>query len=349
MTKIRIAMIVNSNIYSGLEKVTSEIMLELKNEYEFVYVTKAGTVVERFEELGLNYYLIKRVSVKEIKRFINDWKPDIIHAHDFTASTIVSLCGFKNFVSHLHNNPPWLSRICLNSFAYLYFGVCAKKILIVSEAVKDEFIFGKIIKNKCENVSNPISFGEIRNYLPKEKNIKYDICCVGRVTQPKNPLLFLSVIKELYQKLPDIKVCWVGNGELLGECRKYISDYGLENTVQFLGYRKNPYEIMAQSRIFMLTSAWEGFGLVAFEALCLGLPCVVSNVGGLVDIVDNSCGYLCESDNDFISAAKGLLLNKDLYTEMSAAAEEKAKKLDNKENYMQHIANIYDELLGEKR
>lgn len=349
MEKTRIAMIVNSNIYSGLEKVVSEIMIELRDKYEFIYVTKDGPVVERYEELGLNYYLINKVSVKEIKRFINKWKPDIIHAHDFTASTIVSICGFKNFISHLHNNPLWLNKICINSFAYLYFGFRAKKILIVSDSVKREFIFQKFISKKFENINNPISVKDVRSNLFKGKSIKYDICCVGRVTTQKNPLRFLSILERIREKLPGVKACWVGDGELLDECEKFIKDHGLENTVHFLGYKKNPYEVMNQSKIFMLTSAWEGFGLVAFESLCLGVPCIVSNVGGLSNIVDNSCGYLCKNDLDFINAAQELLLNETLYTRMSVSAEDRAKDLDNKDNYMRRIANIYEELLEEKQ
>lgn len=114
MSKKKIAMIVNSNIYSGLEKVTAEIMNYLDDKYEFVYVTKNGPVVDRIKEMNLDYYLVEDISVKNIKKFIKEWKPDIIHAHDFKASTIVAICGFKNFIAHLHNNPLWIKKICAN-------------------------------------------------------------------------------------------------------------------------------------------------------------------------------------------------------------------------------------------
>lgn len=346
--KPKIAMIVNSNIYSGLEKVASEIMMDLKSNFEFIYVTKNGPVVDRFKELGQEYYLIDEVSVKEIKQFIKEWNPDIIHAHDFRASTIVALCGFNKFISHLHNNPLWIKKLNSNSLAYLLFGIKAKKVLIVSDSVKNEFIFHNLIRNKYKCIGNPLSRRNIVDSITEDSEKKYDLCCVGRVEEQKNPFRFISVVKELTINKPDIKACWVGEGSLKQQCNDYIVKSNLEKNIEFLGYKKNPYQVMNQSRIFMLTSDWEGFGLVAFEALSLGLPCVVSSVGGLTDIVDDSCGYLCSNQQDFGDSVNKLLNDKILYEKMVNSAIEKSKQLDNRKDYMEEIASIYYELLGEK-
>lgn len=346
--KPKIAMIVNSNIYSGLEKVTSEIMLDLRVDFDFIYVTKNGPVVDRFKELGLKYYLIGAVSVKEIKQFIKEWEPDIIHAHDFRASTIVALSGYNNLISHLHNNPLWIRKINSNSLAYLLFGIMVKKILIVSESVKNEFVFNKILNKKYKCIGNPLSRKNIIDSITSDLEKKYDLCCVGRVEEQKNPNRFLMVVKKLALSKPDIKACWVGEGSLKQQCVEYILENNLENNIEFLGYKKNPYQVMNQSRIFMLTSDWEGFGLVAFEALCLGVPCVVSKVGGLTNIVDDTCGYLCSNQQEFVDSVNKLLNDKILYEKMVHSAIEKSKKLDNRKEYMEEIAAIYCEMLGEK-
>lgn len=343
--KKKVAMIVNSNIYSGLEKVASEIMIDLSSDYEFIYVTKDGPVVERIKELDLNYYLVDDISIKSLKNFIKEWEPDIIHAHDFKASTIVAMCGFENFIVHLHNNPLWLRKICINSFAYLFFGIRAKIILGVSDSVNSEYIFHRFIENKFINIGNPLSVNEIYEKVTRNTAKKFDVCCVGRIEEQKNPLRYLEIIKELKSKRNNIKACWVGEGSLIQECKEYIKKNDLEDNVFFLGYMKNPYEIMNESKIFMLTSSWEGFGLVAFEALCFGLPCIVSNVGGLKSVIDESCGFFCEKNKDFICATEDLLNDAEQYGSMSLAAFEKAKRLDNRKTYMQNIASIYKEIL----
>ena len=136
---------------------------------------------------------------------------------------------------------------------------------------------------------------------------KYDICCVARLTEQKNPMKFLDVLYSIKKSKSDVKAVWVGEGSLEVEVKKRIYELGLADNVEMVGFQKNPYKYMACSKIFMLTSDWEGYGLVAFEALTLGLPCIVSNVGGLPKIVDDSCGMLCNKAGDFVHEAIELL------------------------------------------
>ena len=115
----------------------------------------------------------------------------------------------------------------------------------------------------------------------------------------------------------------------------------MNNNIDFVGFQKNPYSYMIQSKIFMLTSDWEGYGLVAFEALTLGLPCVVSNVGGLPKIVDNECGKICRDNEDFIKECLSLLNNNALMEKKTNNAIEKSMHMDNFDNYIFELKSIY--------
>ena len=116
----------------------------------------------------------------------------------------------------------------------------------------------------------------------------------------------------------------------------------MNNNIEFVGFKKNPYKYMVKSKIFMLTSDWEGYGLVAYEALTLGLPCIVSNVGGLPNIVDNECGKLCNSNEDFIEETINLLSNSKIYNLKNKRALKKSELLENKEEYINKIKEIYN-------
>lgn len=335
--------IVNSKIYSGLEKVACDIITNPDYEYNGIYVTQSGPVVDILKERNINYELIKKVNRKEINRVIKKYKPDIIHAHDFTAGVISSMCK-KNIklIEHLHNNCPWLKLPGIKSLSFLYAGLRADKILTVSDSIEKEFIFSRFIKKKIICIGNPINTQEIIgkiNGLKREK--KYDICCVARLTEQKNPFKFVEIIKELVQENPHIKAVWVGDGELKESVIKKINDESLENNIELVGFQKNPYIYMAESNVFLLTSDWEGFGLVAVEALTLGLPSVVSNVGGLKEIVDNKCGKLCVHDNDYVIEIKKLLSDINYYEKKSKKALEKSKRLDNITQYINKINDIY--------
>ncbi len=287
--KKKIIFPINSKIYSGLESVAINIIENLNGKFDFVYVTQDGPIVDVLEEKMIDYYIIDKMSVKEIRKCVRELKPDIIHAHDYKASCICALAKINlPIISHLHNNSPWIKTLHPYSFLYLYSSKRFEKILTVSDSIEKEYIFSNIIKNKIENISNPISRKQILDKVSVNDEKKYDICFVGR-----------------------------------------------------LGYKKNPYKYMNQSKIFCLTSKWEGFGLVAFEALTLGIPCVVSSVGGLVDIVDKECGYLVNKDEEFINSIISLTYNKEEYYNKSIKSKQKATKLENIDKYCKRINDLY--------
>ena len=335
--------IVNSNKYSGLEKVACDIISNPNYEYNGIYVTKDGPIVEALKSRKIKYEIITKVSVKELNRVIKKYHPEIIHAHDFTASVISAVCK-KNIklIEHLHNNCPWLKNIGIKSLAFLYAGIRADKIITVSESIEKEFVFSKYISKKILCIGNPINTKEIIEKLDGQKfEKKYDVCCVARITEQKNPIKFISIIKKLTKTNNNLKAIWVGDGELKGKMIKEIKKEGLERNIKLVGFKTNPYTYMAQSKVFLLTSDWEGFGLVAAEALTIGLPCIVSNVGGLPNIVDTSCGKLCTSDDDFIYEIQELLSNNNYYLTKSKNALKKSAELNNINEYIKKINSIY--------
>ena len=336
--------IVNSKIFSGLESVACDIITSnLKEKYRFIYVTQKGPIIETLTEKNIDYEIIKKLNIKEMKRVIKKYHPIIIHAHDFTASVVCSAVKRDiPLIEHLHNNSPWLKKISINSIAFLYAGLRADKILTVSESIENEYIFSEFIKNKIECIDNPISREKILSKVKEFDYDKiYDICCVARITEQKNPYRFLEILSEIKKEKNNIKAVWVGDGELKFDVLKKVDELELNNNIDFVGFQKNPYSYMIQSKIFMLTSDWEGYGLVAFEALTLGLPCVVSNLGGLPKIVDNECGKLCRNNEDFIKECLNLLNNNAIMEKKIKNSIEKSMRIDNFDNYILKLKSIY--------
>lgn len=340
--------LVSSNIYSGLEKVASCIINNLNKDYEMVYVTREGPVLEQLKKLNIKYFIIKKMSVKEIKRVINELKPDLIHAHDYRASCIASLTKTNiPIISHLHNNSPWLKTFHPYSFFYLISSFEFKKILIVSKKIQEEYIFSKYINNKYLCVNNPLNRNDILKKVNEKEIIKYDICCVGRLTKQKNPEKFIKIIYELKKDYPDIKAVWVGTGELYDKCLKLVKKYNLESNIDYVGFQDNPYKYMKESKIFMLTSRWEGYGLVLFEALTLGLPCVVSKTLELPYLIDSKIGFICDKEKEYILGVKDLLNDNIKYKLFSKNSLLKSKELENHDIYIKKIKELYESIFKE--
>ena len=347
--KKKIMFIMPNKGYSGAEKVVIQIIENLKNKYEFIYVSEPGEINQYLQDRNIRHIKTKkRLDKNEIEEIVKKEKPNILHTTDYRASTITSFINTKiPIISHLHNNPPWLKNLNKNSIVYLLASKKFKKILTVSNSIEREYIFSKLIKNKIENISNPISRREILDNISNNKTDKiYDICFVARLCKQKDPIRFVDIIEKIKDIIPNISVIMIGEGSLNEEVKQYIIEKKLSDTINLLGFKKNVYEYMNESKIFCLTSKWEGFGLVAFEALTLGMPTYVTPVGGLVDIVDNDCGYLCNTDEEFINEMISVLKDKKKYQITSNKAIEKSKKLDNIEEYMSKLGKIYQDLMS---
>lgn len=337
--------LVNSNIYSGLEKVVIDIIEALKDKFEFYYACKDGPILEILREKNIKRIKINKICKKELIRIEKEYKPNLIHAHDYTATLFCGLFIKKTMIiSHLHNNSPWIKKF-LHPYSWAFL-IATKnkkinKILTVSDSIEKEYIFSKYIKNKIEMIGNPISVQKITSQVPSNLNKIYDICFVGRLTEQKNPIGFINIINEIKKEIPNIKAIMLGDGELRKKCENLVNELNLTRNIEIIGFRKNVYTYMAQSKVFCLPSKWEGFGLVTFEALSLGLPCIVSNVGGLPGIVNDNCGKLCNNNEEYVQEIILLLKNDLEYSKKKLQALDNAKKLDNSNSYYKNLEIIY--------
>lgn len=340
-SKPTILHVVGSNVFSGLEKVAFGIIKNLGDSYNFVYVTKDGSIRQKLEEENIDFALIKSVTPSEIKRVVKKYNPVLIHAHDYRASCMSAIAAGKTpVISHLHANPTWIKEINKQSILYSICGKKYKKVLTVSDIIGEEFKLKNSFKNKIECVSNPFSAEEVVKKVAVNPNDKkYNICCVGRLEEPKDPFLFCEIVEELRKDFPKIKAVWVGEGPYRQEVERIIKSKQLDNNIELAGFQNNPYNYMAQSKVFMLPTKWEGFGLAAIESMALGLPAIVSGVGGLRFIVNDKCGRTCITNSDFLEAYKSINSNLHKYSDN---ASERAKELDNSKTYNGQIKAIYE-------
>lgn len=344
----KVLFITNSSSLSGTEKVVLKISSKLSKKYQFIYVlVGTGNMQKILTDMNIEYITVKKLSLKVLSNVIKKEKPNIIHAHDFRASFLASFFNKKaTIISHIHQNPNWLHKFSLEALIFLFSSLKSKNVLIVSNSIKDEYIFSKLIEKKIINISNPVSCDDIYNKVDSVKKInerEYDLCYVGRLVSVKRVDRLINIVYQLKKQYPKIRCMIVGDGNLLSDLKKKVNDLNLDKNIIFCGFQFNPYQYLNNSKIFCLTSKWEGYGLVAFEALTLGLPVVATNVGGLKEIVNSDCGYLCSTDEEFVDSISALLNNSNLLKAKSDASYKRAKELDNIDAYIEKINAIYEQ------
>ena len=149
-----------------------------------------------------------------------------------------------------------------------------------------EWLFGKRIcrSNKFKLIKNAINTEEFvfeekkRTEICKEFGIdkQFVVGFLARVSEAKNPMFALDVIKHLSGIKPDSVMLFVGDGEMLSEVKKRAKELGLESRVIFTGARTDTGKLLSAMDCYILPSLWEGLGISLIEAQVSGIQCICS-------------------------------------------------------------------------
>lgn len=140
--------------------------------------------------------------------------------------------------------------------------------------------------------------------LDRKMEPKLNVLTMGHLVPYKNPYIWLDVAKAVTAARGDISFTWLGNGPLLDELRK--ASAGL-TTIMFPGAVANPASFLADATVYYQPSLHETHGIGVIEAMHYGLPCVVSNVGGMPESVEHHYNGLLVEPNDVTAHTNAIL------------------------------------------
>jgi len=298
--------ITSSNDFSGAEKIAMEIIKNTESVVKSCYICKPGPIEDFLKANGINY--ITYETVWDLLNIIKENHHDVLHCHDYTASILGTLSLSGEMISHIHHNAPFAKKLNIKSCLYLLSSIRYKKIVCVSEAASREMFFYKLLKRKVETIYNWVNLEERRWDIEEARDI--DLLFVGRLTEPKNPFLFIDIVSELQKTKSGIKAVMLGDGDLRMDVENYISEKRVSNNIMLEGFNPTPHKFMKRAKLFLLTSNWEGFGLVILEAMLNGTIVVSRPIGGAKEIIsDGYNGFLCENAESFVGIVNEVLNN----------------------------------------
>lgn len=168
----------------------------------------------------------------------------------------------------------------------------------VSRALKNSIY--KRINTKSEIEILPNMVGDIFEFSILE-NECFVYTFIGTLNNNKRILQLLKCFNSLYQSKKNIVLNIVGDGPLRKEIELYIhNSVNLQECIRMFGTlsRENTAELLKKTNVFVLTSAYETFGVVYIEAMAIGRPVIATKNGGANDLVNDSNGILIDVDND---------------------------------------------------
>lgn len=178
----------------------------------------------------------------------------------------------------------------------------------------------------------------------KKLGLKEDdivLIALGELNKNKNYKSIIDSIKLTNDRKIHLLIC--GMGREKENLNNLVKEYNLEQNIHFLGYRKDVPELLLMSDIFIQMSYREGLPRSIMEAMASGLPCVVSNIRGNVDLIDNDLGGYIVNIEDLKSLSKyieDLLGNEEHREKMGMYNKNKVKEFDIK-NVKKELMKIY--------
>ena len=313
--------------------------------------------------MQLNFNLVAKAS-----EIINkEGKFDVIHAHDWLVAYAAK--SLKNsydipIVATIHATEAGRnSGIHDDTQRYIndtewMLTYEATEVIVNSNYMKNELqrLFG-LPYEKINVVPNGVNLnlynGVERDYdfrrqyaADNEKIILY----VGRLVYEKGIQNLIAAMPKVLNGYHDSKLIIAGKGGMIDELRDEVRRLGIENKVYFTGYLKlNQVTKMYKcADVAVFPSTYEPFGVVALEGMLSGTPVVVSDVGGLNEIVqhrENGMKSYAGNPNSIADSILELLYNPGLCAEVSRAAKAKVKAQYNWTKIAQDTHFIYQKAI----
>lgn len=158
----------------------------------------------------------------------------------------------------------------------------------------------KVIHNGIDvsRMNPPIDLAVKRKELGLRENCRV-VGTAARLNQIKNIPMMLRSIKLILEQVPDCYLVIAGQGEDEANLRSMAKKLGISDQVKFIGLRFDLAEIYQLFDVFLLTSFSEGISVTLLEAMASGVPSVVTDVGGNVEVVvPGKTGFLVPVDGD---------------------------------------------------
>lgn len=198
----------------------------------------------------------------------------------------------------------------------------------------------------------------MKNFLPVDTSYstsnpdKGYLLYFGRLSEEKGVLTLIKAVEKSDKTAP---LYILGTGAMEDEFKEYIKAHKLEDKVRMFGFKSGDElkKFVAEAKCIILPSEWYENGPYAImEAMSQGKPVIVSEFGGLPEIViDGKTGFICKPFNsdDLGKCIKKLCsLSPNEYRTMSNAAVEKAKADFNPDKYAEKLIEYYNKLIAEK-
>lgn len=255
-------------------------------------------------------------ALAQLLRVIRLYRPQILHSHTSKAGFLARLAGRLSnvplVVHTIHELPQNATRSRLKKALYwamekLAAGWC-DHLITVSKVNQHQILGERICRpEKLSLIPGGLALDNYRARGPAPWNLPSDAVVMGmagRLEAAKGHADLLQAMARLAERNPRLHLVIMGSGHLREQLERQRDELGLKERVHFLGWVEDLISAMAALDLFVLSSHYEGLGVVLLEALALGRPVVSTRVGGTQDIIEDGVTGLFAPAHDPVGLAE---------------------------------------------
>jgi glycosyltransferase involved in cell wall biosynthesis len=361
------------SVVGGAEHVATELVLRLDgSRFERTACsTRVRLVASVDEELVAAGVRLVRIDRRSRWQLFAWWplisllrreRIDILHAHgssNVMGTLIARLARVPIVITHVHtgrfdSGPIGVSQRLHRRVERLALSR-ADAVLAVSDGVRrrlveDEGVDPSLVRTFPNGVPTLPHTSDDR--VRRELAIPSDAPVVGTVCvlRPEKGLDVLVESSVILSKLfPRLKVLIAGIGSEEARLRAMVAKAGLEETVLFLGARRDVPHVLAALDVALCTSDWEGMPISVLEYMAAGKAVVSTRVGGIPDVLENGREALLVDRRDPAAVAEAVacLLQDDvLRGQLGARARERHRRDFEVDGMVKRLEHLYESLFG---
>lgn len=242
------------------------------------------------------------VRFKEIKKRLAEIKPDAIILNSSlelkTAGVAIKASQYSKVI--LMRGIP--VKMKTDPFKQYLFSNVVSNVVVNSNYVRESVSnITKYLKNEPEIIYPGIPVESLKLSTGDTKNI----AIVGRLSYEKGVDTALRIMQKVLISEPDAKLWVIGDGKEKEKLIRLASELGIQNSVNFFSFVQDVESLLAQCSMLIMTSRWEGFGLVLLESMRLKMPCLAfDHLAASEVIIDNETGFLIPDKNNDLMAER---------------------------------------------
>lgn len=247
-----------------------------------------------------------------LRKYIQKEKPDVVipFTEGVYCFTILALLGTRiPIIASERLDPAAMSlpRKILKRLLLPY----ADWLVVQTESIKA--YFPKRIQKKTSVIYNPVNDEAFENPCMDSRvqsSKQNRIISVARLYPQKNQKMMIEAFAKIADEFPDWQLVIFGEGPLRSSLELIVKSLQLDGRVLLPGRTEHVVEELRKSKIFCLSSDYEGMSNSMIEAICVGLPIVTTNVSGVKELVDDNInGFVVEcGDIDRMCSALSTLM-----------------------------------------